>query len=128
MYGDDLAGYQIDDVPSVEIDDKLKQMLVDNSADSEQISLMSEAVIVVDENDVQIGPASKVAAHHQAGILHRAFSVLLFDSNNRLLLQKRADDKVTFPGVWANSCCSHPLNSTEESELKDSLGVKRALS
>ena len=36
MYGDDLAGYQIDDVPSVEIDDKLKQMLVDNSADSEQ--------------------------------------------------------------------------------------------
>ena len=76
MYGDDLAGYQIDDVPSVEIDDKLKQMLVDNSADSEQISLMSEAVIVVDENDVQIGPASKVAAHHQAGMLHRAFSVL----------------------------------------------------
>ena len=126
MYGDDLAGYQIDDVPSVEIDDKLKQMLVDNSADSEQISLMSEAVIVVDENDVQIGPASKVAAHHQSGLLHRAFSVLLFDSNNRLLLQKRADDKVTFPGVWANSCCSHPLNSTEESELKDSLGVKRA--
>ena len=126
MYGDDLAGYQIDDVPSVEIDDKLKQMLVDNSADEEQISLMSEAVIVVDENDVEIGPSSKVAAHHQAGLLHRAFSVLLFDSNNRLLLQKRADDKVTFPGVWANSCCSHPLNSKEESELKDSLGVKRA--
>ena len=65
MYGDDLAGYQIDDVPSVEIDDKLKQMLVDNSADEEQISLMSEAVIVVDENDVEIGPSSKVAAHHQ---------------------------------------------------------------
>ena len=126
MYGDDLAGYQIDDVPSVEIDDKLKQMLVDNSADSEQISLMSEAVIVVDENDVQIGPASKVAAHHQAGMLHRAFSVLLFDGNNRLLLQKRAGDKVTFPNVWANSCCSHPLNSKEESELEDSLGVKRA--
>ena len=101
-------------------------MLVENSADEEQISLMSEAVIVVDENDVALNPSSKVAAHHQAGLLHRAFSVLLFDSNNRLLLQKRADDKVTFPGVWANSCCSHPLNSTEESELKDSLGVKRA--
>ena len=126
MYGDDLAGYQIDDVPSVEIDDKLKQMLVDNSADSEQISLMSEAVIVVDENDVQTGAASKVAAHHQAGMLHRAFSVLLFDTKNRLLLQKRAGDKVTFPNVWANSCCSHPLNSKEESELEDSLGVKRA--
>ena len=126
MYGDDLAGYQIDDVPSVEIDDKLKQMLVDNSADSEQISLMSEAVIVVDENDLQIGAASKVAAHHQAGMLHRAFSVLLFDTKNRLLLQKRAGDKVTFPNVWANSCCSHPLNSKQESELEDSLGVKRA--
>ena len=125
-YGDDLAGYQIDDVPSVEIDENLKQMLVENSADEEQISLMSEAVIVVDENDVALNPSSKVAAHHQAGLLHRAFSVLLFDSNYRLLLQKRADDKVTFPGVWANSCCSHPLNSTEESELKDSLGVKRA--
>lgn len=121
-----MAGYQIDDVPSVEIDENLKQMLVENSADEEQISLMSEAVIVVDENDVALNPSSKVAAHHQAGLLHRAFSVLLFDSNNRLLLQKRADDKVTFPGVWANSCCSHPLNSTEESELKDSLGVKRA--
>ena len=74
----------------------------------------------------QIGPASKAAAHHQAGILHRAFSVLLFDNNNRLLLQKRAGDKVTFPNVWANSCCSPPLNSKEESELEDSLGVKRA--
>ena len=92
MYGDDLAGYQIDDVPSVEIDDELKQMLVDNSADSEQISLMSEAVIVVDENDVQIGPASKVAAHHQAGI-PRAFSVLLFDGNNSCS-SERAGDKV----------------------------------
>ncbi len=126
MHGDDLAGYHIDDVPSVKIDDNLKQVLIDTSADTEQMSLMSEAVIVVDENDHKIGSASKVAAHHNAGLLHRAFSVLLFDSNNRLLLQKRADDKVTFPGVWANSCCSHPLNSMEETELKDSLGVKRA--
>ena len=125
-YGDDLAGYQIDDVPSVTIDDEMRQMLIDKSADEEQISLMSEAVIQVDEDDNEIGQASKVSAHFEAGLLHRAFSVLLFDSENRLLLQKRADDKVTFPGVWANSCCSHPLNSAEESELKDSLGVKRA--
>ena len=125
-YGDDLAGYQIDDVPSVTIDDDMRQMLIDKSADEEQISLMSEAVILVDEDDNEIGQASKVSAHFEAGLLHRAFSVLLFDSENRLLLQKRADDKVTFPGVWANSCCSHPLNSAEESELKDSLGVKRA--
>ena len=125
-YGDDLAGYQINDVPSVTIDDDMRQMLIDKSADEEQISLMSEAVILVDEDDNEIGQASKVSAHFESGLLHRAFSVLLFDSENRLLLQKRADDKVTFPGVWANSCCSHPLNSAEESELKDSLGVKRA--
>ena len=88
MYGDDLAGYQIDDVPSVEIGAELKQMLVNNSADSEQISLMSEAVIIVDENDQIVTEASKVSAHYQAGLLHRAFSVLLFDSEKRLLLQK----------------------------------------
>ena len=121
-----MAGYQIGDVPSVEIDENLKQMLVENSADGEQIALMSEAVILVDEQDSAIGKASKVSAHYQAGLLHRAFSVLLFDTNGKLLLQKRADDKVTFPGVWANSCCSHPLSSDHESELTDALGVKRA--
>ncbi|MEC8257798.1 MAG: isopentenyl-diphosphate delta-isomerase, partial [Candidatus Thermoplasmatota archaeon] len=121
-----MAGYQIDDVPSVEIGAELKQMLVNNSADSEQISLMSEAVIIVDENDQIVTEASKVSAHYQAGLLHRAFSVLLFDSEKRLLLQKRADDKVTFPGVWANSCCSHPLSSDLESESVNSMGVKRA--
>ena len=121
-----MTGYQIGDVPSVEIDENLKQMLVENSADGEQIALMSEAVILVDEQDSAIGKASKVSAHYQAGLLHRAFSVLLFDTNGKLLLQKRADDKVTFPGVWANSCCSHPLSSDHESELTDALGVKRA--
>ncbi len=126
MYGDDLAGYQIEDVPSVEIGAELKQMLANNSADSEQISLMSEALIVVDENDQIVTEASKVSAHYQSGLLHRAFSVLLFDSEKRLLLQKRADDKVTFPGVWANSCCSHPLSSDLESEAVNSMGVKRA--
>ena len=126
MHGDDLTGYQIGDVPTVEIDENLQQMLMDNSADSEQIALMSEAVILVDENDSAIGSASKVSAHYQAGLLHRAFSVLMFDREGRLLLQKRADDKVTFPGVWANSCCSHPLSSDTESELIDASGVKRA--
>ena len=126
IHGDDLTGYQIGDVPSVEIDENLQQMLMDNSADSEQIALMSEAVILVDENDSAIGSASKVSAHYQAGLLHRAFSVLMFDREGRLLLQKRADDKVTFPGVWANSCCSHPLSSDTESELIAASGVKRA--
>mgnify|MGYP001170420196 FL=1 len=126
MYGDDLTGYQIDDVPSVEIDTELQQVLQQNSADEEQITLMSEAVIAVDELDNEIGKASKVAAHYDAGQLHRAFSVLLFNQENKLLLQKRASHKVTFPNVWANSCCSHPLYSESERDLNDAMGVKRA--
>ncbi|MBT5121933.1 MAG: NUDIX domain-containing protein, partial [Euryarchaeota archaeon] len=69
---------------------------------------MAEAIILTDEWDQVIGPGSKIVAHRGTGAYHRAFSVLLFDNQKRLLLQRRASDKVTFPGVWANSCCSHP--------------------
>lgn len=51
------------------------------------------------------------------GILHRAFSVFLFDSKNRLLLQQRAQSKITFPSVWTNTCCSHPLYGFEPTEV-----------
>ena len=95
-------------------------------SDSTQESLMAEAVIQVTENDEVIGPVSKLDSHHQDGKYHRAFSVMLFDSSGRLLLQRRASHKITFPDVWANSCCSHPLHSEEEMELKNALGVKRA--
>jgi isopentenyl-diphosphate Delta-isomerase len=63
------------------------------------------------------------------GLLHRAFSVFLFDSQNRLLLQQRATEKITFPDMWTNTCCSHPLGIPGEtgSELAESvMGVKRA--
>lgn len=63
------------------------------------------------------------------GLLHRAFSVFLFDSNKRLLLQQRASEKITFPDMWTNTCCSHPLGIPGETgaELDASvLGVKRA--
>ena len=95
-------------------------------SDSTQESLMAEAVIQVTENDEVIGPISKLDSHHQDGNYHRAFSVMLFDSSGRLLLQRRASHKITFPDVWANSCCSHPLHSEEEMEIKNALGVKRA--
>jgi isopentenyl-diphosphate delta-isomerase len=50
-----------------------------------------------------------------AGLLHRAFSVFLFrPSDGRLLLQKRADEKITFPSMWTNTCCSHPLSIKAE--------------
>ena len=83
---------------------------MDAGHDSSQVELMAEQVILVDEKDQQIGTASKSSSHHQQGSLHRAFSVLVFDSSGRMLLQKRSKDKITFPGVWANACCSHPLN------------------
>ena len=96
------------------------------SSDSTQASMMAEAVLQVDENDVVVGPISKADSHYQSGSLHRAFSVLLFNSDGKLLLQQRAHDKITFPSVWANSCCSHPLASAEEMEENDALGVKVA--
>lgn len=63
------------------------------------------------------------------GLLHRAFSVFLFDSNKRLLLQQRASEKITFPDMWTNTCCSHPLGVAGETgaELEAAImGVKRA--
>jgi isopentenyl-diphosphate delta-isomerase len=63
------------------------------------------------------------------GLLHRAFSVFLFNDKNELLLQQRAAEKITFPDMWTNTCCSHPLGIPGEtgSNLPDSIdGVKRA--
>lgn len=68
-------------------------------------------------------------ANIERGLLHRAFSVFLFDSQKQLLLQQRADEKITFPGMWTNTCCSHPLDIPGEtgSSLKEAvMGVKRA--
>ena len=63
------------------------------------------------------------------GLLHRAFSVFLFNSKNELLLQQRATEKITFPDMWTNTCCSHPLGIPGEggAELAEAVeGVKRA--
>lgn len=119
-----MSGYGIEDVPTMQIEADASGVLA--SSDSTQESLMAEAVIQVNENDEVIGPISKLDSHHQDGKYHRAFSVMLFDSSGRLLLQRRASHKITFPDVWANSCCSHPLHSDDEMELKNALGVKRA--
>ncbi|MDP6741473.1 MAG: isopentenyl-diphosphate delta-isomerase [Candidatus Thalassarchaeaceae archaeon] len=91
-----------------------------------QTQMMDEQVILVDEQDLQIGSMSKIESHLGEGVLHRAFSVLLFNSVGELLIQKRASSKITFPSVWANSCCSHPLNIEGETEMEGDLGVKRA--
>ncbi|MBL4662174.1 MAG: isopentenyl-diphosphate Delta-isomerase [Flavobacteriaceae bacterium] len=67
---------------------------------------MGEQVILVNENDEQIGLMPKMEAHEK-GVLHRAFSVFIFDDDNQLLLQQRAFGKYHSPGLWTNTCCSH---------------------
>jgi isopentenyl-diphosphate delta-isomerase len=68
---------------------------------------MEEQVILVNELDGEIGVMAKLAAH-QTGVLHRAFSVFVFNSENELLLQRRALQKYHSAGLWSNTCCSHP--------------------
>ncbi|CAO3596093.1 unnamed protein product [Absidia cylindrospora] len=98
--------------------------------DEEQVRLMEEMCIVIDENDKRIGADSKKTCHLMdnisKGLLHRAFSVFLFDSQNRLLLQQRASEKITFPDMWTNTCCSHPLNTADELIEKEQLGARTA--
>ncbi len=66
-----------------------------------------EQVILVNEQDEEIGVMEKIQAHKE-GKLHRAFSVFLFNAKNEMLLQKRAASKYHSPNLWTNACCSHP--------------------
>ncbi len=72
------------------------------------VSSESEELILVDRDDNEIGFAAKADAHNGAGILHRAFSLFLFNDAGELLLQQRAWSKRLWGGYWSNSCCSHP--------------------
>ena len=74
----------------------------------EKVSFDDEPLILVDENDREIGYRSKVDCHTGHGTLHRAFSIFLFDNRGRVLLQQRAAGKPLWPLYWSNSCCSHP--------------------
>ncbi|KAI4153246.1 MAG: hypothetical protein LQ340_002432 [Diploschistes diacapsis] len=95
---------------------------------------MDEVCIVLDSADAAIGSASKKTCHLmsniRAGLLHRAFSVFLFDpASKKLLLQQRASEKITFPDMWTNTCCSHPLGvpgETGDGLAASVRGVKRA--
>lgn len=72
------------------------------------VSSESEELILVNEHDDEIGYQSKADCHDGEGILHRAFSLFLFNAAGELLLQQRSADKRLWPGYWSNSCCSHP--------------------
>jgi len=102
--------------------------------DPEQSRLMDERCILVEENDKAIGAMDKKTCHLMEninrGLLHRAFSAFIFrPSDGKLLLQQRASEKITFPDMWTNTCCSHPLDDFEEEKVEEEqLGVKAAAS
>jgi isopentenyl-diphosphate Delta-isomerase len=86
-----------------------------------------ENVILVDEQDNMVGTMEKMEAH-QKGVLHRAFSILIFNSKGELLLQKRSKDKYHSGGLWTNACCSHPtlkesIRDTTRKRLLHEMGI-----
>ena len=72
------------------------------------VSSESEELILVNEDDEVVGYRSKADSHDGDGLLHRAFSLFLFNEAGELLLQQRSEGKRLWPGFWSNSCCSHP--------------------
>lgn len=88
---------------------------------------MDELLILVDDKDNELGTMDKLTVH-QKGLLHRAFSVFIFNSKGELLLQQRADDKYHSGGLWTNTCCSHPRTGEKVSDavhrrLQEEMGM-----
>src|SRR6202047_619293 len=93
------------------------------------ISADSEALILVDEADREVGHMSKAQCHQGGGVLHRAFSLLIFNEAGELLLQQRSASKRLWPRYWSNSCCSHPpcaepMEAAIHRRLYEELGLR----
>ena len=93
--------------------------------DSTQEEMMNEMCLLVNKMDEVIGTKSKLDCHYGLGDRHRAFSVVLFDESGKMIVQQRSSDKITFPSVWANTCCSHPLDMISEN-TQDLQGIINA--
>lgn len=96
------------------------------------VSSESEALILVDPADRVVGHLDKSAAHDGDGVLHRAFSLFIFNADGRLLLQQRAAGKRLWPEYWSNSCCSHPrqgeaMDDAVHRRLEQELGMTARL-
>jgi isopentenyl-diphosphate delta-isomerase len=94
----------------------------------EVVSSEEEPLILVDESDREIGHLSKGACHDGDGVLHRAFSLFVFNGSGELLLQQRSEEKRLWPLFWSNSCCSHPrrgetMELATERRLAQELGM-----
>tara|TARA_B100001057_G_scaffold166357_1_gene167023 strand:- start:8903 stop:9421 length:519 start_codon:yes stop_codon:yes gene_type:complete len=93
--------------------------------------MLEDNVILVDKNDNQVGLMPKLEAH-QKGVLHRAFSVFIFNNKYELLLQKRAFSKYHSGGLWTNTCCSHPREDEDildaaNRRLIEEMGIETTL-
>lgn len=91
-----------------------------------------DRLIVVDDHDAALRADTRAAVHAGDGVLHRAFSIYLFDRRGRLLLQQRSAAKTLWPRHWSNSCCSHPrwgeaLDAAADRRLAEELGLHAAL-
>lgn len=89
----------------------------------------SESLILVDEADREVGHLDKAQCHQGRGVLHRAFSLLIFNDAGELLLQQRAASKRLWPLYWSNSCCSHPrraetMEAAIHRRLHEELGLR----
>jgi isopentenyl-diphosphate Delta-isomerase len=93
------------------------------------ISADSESLILVDESDHEVGHLSKELCHAGRGVLHRAFSLLIFNEAGELLIQRRSPHKRLWPMHWSNSCCSHPrrdepIEAAAQRRLHEELGIR----
>ncbi|RLA30363.1 MAG: isopentenyl-diphosphate delta-isomerase [Gammaproteobacteria bacterium] len=96
------------------------------------VSSEDELLVLVDAEDNETGHMTKAECHDGAGVLHRAFSVFLFNQHGEILLQQRGADKRLWPMYWSNSCCSHPrkgesLEFATTRRLQDELNVSATL-
>lgn len=92
------------------------------------VSFEDELLILVDKDDREIGWDTKDVCHNGEGLLHRAFSIFIFNENHELLLQKRSREKRLWPMYWSNSCCSHPRKGetndfATQRRLKEEIGL-----
>ena len=99
---------------------------------AEVVSFSDEPLILVDSNDEEVGFLDKEACHNGDGKLHRAFSVFIFNSEGKLLLQQRSSSKRLWGGYWANTCCSHPRQGETVEfaalrRLKEEVGLDASL-
>jgi len=94
----------------------LRARLQANPVPDEVVSSEAELLILVDDEDRELGYRSKAGCHDGAGLLHRAFSLFVFNSSGDVLLQRRAPEKRLWPLYWSNSCCSHPRQGEDMSD------------